>query len=203
MADHPAQPPRALAPAEPPTRVLDQPPLPPPARSLWSYLLLLVIVVLLAWLGFERLQRAQLPPPLIITIADTTPPTASFSENLPSSADGAIMSLVRGDCLTAAANFRTARRGSPEVGRLWVLEGAAFVCAGDAAEARDVLEEVTAATEVPPRQAWWYLAQACLMQGDIPCAVPALNQTILTDKRHRRKAEGQLRQLQAAQEQLQ
>ena len=186
----------------PPTPMIDQPPSPPQGSTLRSVLPLVIVLALLGWLGWERLQRAQQPPALVVSLADATPPAASFSEKLPATADGGIMSLARGDCHTAAANFRTARRGAPDHARLWVLEGAAFICAGQPDEARDVLDEV-AATDAPPRQVWWYLAQACLMQGDTTCAALKLNRAILEDKRHRRQAQGQLRQLQVALDQLQ
>lgn len=198
MEDRSSQPP---TPPGPPARVLNQPPSPQPSSLLRTWLPLVGVLALVGWLGWERYQRSQQPEPLIVAIADTTPPPASFSEGLPPAADTAIMNLVRGDCQTAAAHFRTARRGAPETARLWVLEGAAFVCAGAPDEARDVLDAITA-SEAPPSQAWWFLAQACLMQGDTNCAIPALNETILVDKRHRRQAEGQLRQLQAALQQL-
>lgn len=173
----------------PPAVVLNQPPNPDPPRFTWQNLLWGGLIIgLLGWGSWERFQRSQQPEPLIVALADITAPTASFSDAFPSAADAAIMSLARGDCLSAAAAFRTARRGHSDMARLWVLEGASFVCAGQPDDARPVLEQILG-TDNPPRQGWWYLAQACLLQGDAECAHDALERSIAVDSRHRRQAE--------------
>ena len=186
-------------------RVLDQPPGPaPPGRSLWRSAVPLVAALLgLGWLvwGSGLWEQVRRPEPLLVALAETDAPRAFFDEGLPSSAEGGMMNLARGDCQTAAANFRTARRGAPEQARLWVLEGGAFVCAGLPAEARSVLEAAGEQQE-PSRLRWWYLAQACLMQGDAACAADALHHTIAEDPRHERRAEAQLARLRDIQLQL-
>ena len=181
--------------------MLRQPPSPPAGWTWRQGLALLALLAGAGWLLWTSIDRTSRPEPLLVAIAETDPPQVSFSDDLPAAADAGVMGLARGDCQTAAASFRTARRGAPEVARLWVLEGAALVCAGRPAEARDVLED-SAAQADPNRQVWWFLAQACLMEGDADCATISLNRVLLEDGRHRRRAEEQLARLRDAQLQL-
>lgn len=185
----------------PAASVLNQPPGPSQDGFGWfGAVVLLAIAGGLLWTVFGRQLSSQTPNPMLASIAETGVPTTSFSEELPASANNAMMSLVRGDCQTASAQFRTARRGMPGLKRLGVMEGASLICAGAADEARDTLELI-ATDDAPPQQVWWYLAQSCLLQADADCAQVALNQSILVDRRHRRQAEQQLRQLQSIQAQ--
>lgn len=184
---------------QPAAAVLNQPPITSKDRSgLFGAIVLASIAGVLLWANVGRKMTSSPPDPRIATLAVVEVPSTRFSEELPSAANSAMMSLVRGDCQSAAAQFRTARRGMPEVSRLGVMEGAAFLCAGSSDEARNILEQL-AADEAPPRQVWWYLAQVCLLQADADCAQISLNQSILVDRQHHQQAEQQLRQLQSIQ----
>ncbi len=159
-----------------------QPPGPPtgPWPLVRAAIPLVLILGALGWVLWDRERAAA--------------PRVEFSDTLPESAEAGMMDLARGDCQTASAHFKTAARRNPDQPRIRVLQGASHLCAGDAAEALDVLQPLADLPTAPP-QMWWYLAQACLIQGDTDCALEALEQAMEKDPRHREGARRQQRQL--------
>ena len=172
-----------------------QPPDPPPGP--WPLLraaIPLVVIIGGAVWGLRMRHVASTPSPYV-DIAVTAVPRVEFSDSLPESAELAMMDLARGDCQTAAAHFRTAGRRNPDHSKIRVMEGASFLCAGDSREALEVLQPLADVPE-PSGQLWWYLAQACLLEGDVECALDALERAEEGAVRYRERAQKQHRQLQ-------
>ncbi|MDG1480477.1 MAG: hypothetical protein P8R54_12840 [Myxococcota bacterium] len=172
-----------------------QPPDPPsgPWPLLRAAIPLVVIIVGAVW-SLQGRHAASTPSPYA-DIAITAAPRVEFSDSLPESAEIGMMDLARGDCQTAAAHFRTAGRRNPDHAKIRVMEGASFLCAGDSREAREVLLPLADAPE-PSGQLWWYLAQACLLEGDVECALDSLKRAEGGSIRYRERAQKQHRQLQ-------
>lgn len=171
-----------------------QPPDPPsgPWPLLRAAIPLAVVIGGAVW-GLRARHVASTPSPYA-DIAVTAAPRVEFSDSLPESAEIGMMDLARGDCQTAAAHFRTAGRRNPGHAKIRVMEGASFLCAGDAREAREVLQPLAEGPE-PSGQLWWYLAQACLLEGDAECALDALERAEEGAVRYRERAQKQHRQL--------
>ena len=171
-----------------------QPPGPPPGPwpLLRAALPLLAIAGFAGWMVWGEDPKQSDSP--YASIAVLTPPRVEFSESLPEAAETGMMDLARGDCQTAAAHFRTAGRRNPDQSKIRMLEGASLLCAGDASAAHGVLEPLSE-LNAPPALMWWYLAQACLVTGDVGCALDALEASAEVDPRHRERARRQQRQL--------
>lgn len=143
----------------------------------------------LLWWAFAR--RAPTVDPAardaFAALAIRTPPTLPAGVDLGPEAVEAERALAEGDCPTAAARLRTARRRDPTRAALWVLEGAAQVCAGDGLAAREALEGLPE-TVTPPADTTWYLAQALLLSGDGRAALEALSEVQEVDPAHSAQA---------------
>ncbi|MFT5680038.1 MAG: putative Zn-dependent protease [Myxococcota bacterium] len=153
----------------------------------------MLIAGVAAWMLWERKEANTVSP--YASLAVVASPRVEFSGSLPESAEAGMMDLARGDCQTAAAHFRTAGRRNPNQTRIRVLEGASFLCAGDSKEAVEVLKPL-ADNPDPSGELWWFLAQACLLEGDASCAMDALTTAEQSGPRYRERASRQKRQLQ-------
>ena len=171
-----------------------QPPDPDPGKGpmIRAAIPLVIVLGLIVWVLSDREEGAISSPYADMAIVKA--PRVTFSDSLPESAESGMMDLARGDCQTAAAHFRTAARRNPDQPKVRMLEGASWLCAGNAGEARQVLEPLSEDPKAPP-QTWWYLAQACLLRADADCAALALGKTVELDPRHRESAKRQKRQL--------
>ena len=171
-----------------------QPPGPPPGPwpLIRAAIPMLVAAGFFAWLLWDKESEVSTSP--YASIAVINPPRVEFSESLPEAAETGMMDLARGDCQTAAAHFRTARRRNPDQQKIRMLEGASLLCADKPYEAHKVLHPLSEQSS-PPALMWWYLAQACLLTGDVSCALEALETSAEVDPRHRDRARRQQRQL--------
>jgi glutaredoxin len=134
------------------------------------------------------------PIPALSALADQTPPEVARISDLPPEVQFAVSDLAKGDCRTAAGRVRSARNKRPDEPRLFLIEGAAFVCAGDASKALGVFDDLDAllADAAPPRAVHWYRAQAHLLKGEGALAVALLELAITHDPKHREAAQAQL-----------
>lgn len=193
------------SPARPPVSdrriaALDDKPMPSGARHRWLGLIpILVITAVLIWYGRTRRTAGQPVDPEVALLADRSVPPAPSAGSLPADARAGIIDLERDDCRSAGAHFRTARRDHPEVARLYLLEGASFVCAGDgrrAIEAFDALSAMGANRDSAGlAHLDWWRAQALLLQGRGRDALLALNSVMIFDARYRAQAAEQVRRL--------
>ncbi len=137
----------------------------------------------------------------VAALADRSPPGIRKLDRLPAEVQPAVGDFARGQCRTAAGRFHAAHATHPEVLDLYVLEGASFVCAGDARRALRAFRELDAARgpdgPPEPRQAAWYRAQARLLDGDARGALVDLRQAEVQDARHREQAAEQADRLTA------
>ena len=159
---------------------------------------LLVLLALGAWYAWSRHQDALHAAvlPQVAALANRTPPALVRGEKAPAYVEDAMRDLARGDCLQAAARFRTARRQHPDDRRVWVLEGASFVCAGDGAAALQPLDIVAREGEPTPA-IHWYRAQALLLEGRAADALELLEKVAASDNPHRAAAKPQIDQIRA------
>ena len=91
----------------------------------------------------------------------------------------------------------------PDEARLYMLEGASFVCAADGRRALLSFEDLERAVEERglkrPRQVPWYRAQAQLLVGDAEAALESLSEVDRVDARHRLAARKQAREIETSQ----
>jgi hypothetical protein len=149
--------------------------------SPWTAWPLFVVLGAFLWLGWTQRggELSLRVDDRLPRLVDRTPPLAPPASSLPAGAKDAIRDLKRGDCHSASARLRTTRRKRPEHVALRLLEGAAFVCAGNGAEALDAvrpLEGQVAGGEVP-----WTLARAHLLLGQPEPARRHLAQVLRVD----------------------
>lgn len=165
----------AKAPAARPFRPAARPVEKPSSGGLRALLPLIVLGgAALWWWSSRRQEKLEgTVDPGIAALADRTPPSVGANEAVPEYAQAGVTALQVGDCRSAAARFRTARRAHAEDRRLWVLEGGSFVCAGDGAAARQTLDVLAADPEATPA-ALWFHAQALLLTGNVGLALEAL-----------------------------
>jgi len=130
-------------------------------------------------------------------VADRTPPTVRKTSSLPEGTDAAIDAMVSGDCITAAGLLRGIRRSSPDVPRLYTLEGAAWLCAGDGRKGIQVMNELESRGLELPRSFHWTRGQLHLLEGDGHAAFLDLSEAQLRDPNHREQAGAQLGRIQA------
>lgn len=144
--------------------------------SLWTGVIPLVVLAGLGWyvLRDKVNAPAAAAASAYAALADRSVPPSGLLGDATRAAGDAVTDLERGDCRTAAAHLRTARRRAPELARLWLVEGAAFVCAGDGPSAAAALDAVMKGTAARPPEAAWYQAQAALLMGDPTKALDAL-----------------------------
>lgn len=142
------------------------------------------------WYNERQKEQAVQNIPAIAAFADRTAPTVGADEEIPTYIEEAVRNLRDGDCRTAAARFRVARRGHPAERRLWLLEGASWVCAGEGREALAALDPLSRDAARPPLTDW-YRAQALLLSGNAAAAVSALDAVSNTDSRRATQAREQ------------
>jgi glutaredoxin len=148
--------------------------------------------------GTER--QNDTPVAGLAALADRSPPEVARIEELPGTVQQVVADFGAGDCRTAAGRMRGIVRENPENTRLQLLEGASWVCAGNGSKALKTLEPLSK-TEISasrPRQVWWFLAQAYLLEGDGRSAMEALSRAQQEDPAHRGRANAQLDQVKAA-----
>lgn len=120
----------------------------------------------------EEVHKQKIPE--LAALADRTAPDVGANEKIPVYANEAVRDLRDGDCRTAAARFRSARRTHPSERHMWLLEGASWVCAGEGAEALAALDPLARDAARPPGTDW-YRAQALLLTGEVAAALDALD----------------------------
>jgi|GEM_PF-3195717 len=135
----------------------------------------------------------------VAELADRSPPEVARLEDLPAAVQQVVADFGSGDCRTAAGRLRGIVRAHPDQPRLELLEGAAWVCAGNGSKAVKILEPLTEleVAQKRPRQVWWYLAQGHLLQGQATEALENLARAQQEDPRHRSRAEAQAKQVKA------
>jgi len=125
----------------------------------------------------------------VALLADLSPPSVARLSDLPSETQLALRELSMGDCGSAAGRLRELRENFPDEARLYLLEGASFVCNGDGRRALVTFDELERAVEERglkrPRQLPWYRAQAQLLEGDSEAALESLGEVDRVDSRHR------------------
>lgn len=128
--------------------------------------------------------------PALAALADRSPPEVGRLRDLPSEVQFAVADLAAGDCRTGAGRLRSARGQQPDSARLYVLEGAAFVCAGDANKALGVFSALDSMLngQPPPNGAYWFRAQAHLLRGEGNAALKYLSDAEVHDPKHRKEA---------------
>lgn len=172
-----------------------------PPRSSWTRALLPLLVLggTGAWWvsSQRRAERLATVDPSVAALADRAAPPVGAAATLPEYARAGASLLAAGDCRTAGARFRAARRSQPEDRRLWLLEGGSFVCAGDGAAALQSLELLARDREATP-EARWYHAQALLLTGSAGRAAEALEELSGGDDPYAQRAREQLEQVRAA-----
>lgn len=173
-----------------------------PARSGISFWTGVLPLAFLAGLGWYVLrEKANAPAAAAASayasLADRSVPPVGLLGDATKAAGDAVTDLERGDCRTAAAHLRTARRRTPEQARLWLAEGAAFVCAGDAASALAALESVMKGVSGRPPETAWYLAQAALLSGDPARALEALDVAAAAEPRRKKAIQALEQQIRA------
>ena len=140
------------------------------------------VVGLLIWWGANRGEdrRLETADSRFAKLVDRTPPAPLHPADLPSEARDALRDLRRGDCTSASARLRSARRKHPGHTDLRMLEGETFVCVGDGAEALDAV--VGLQGQVPPGALSWTLARAHLLMGQPEAAKGHLGKVIKYDQ---------------------
>lgn len=147
-----------------------------------------VMVVLILWWGWAQRggEIVYSTDTRFASLVDRTAPMPPPPSTLPAGALDAIHDLRKGDCFTASSRLRTARRRLPTHVELRLLEGAAFVCAGDGEEALDAVE--TLEGQVMGGEVPWTLARAHLLLGHPEPARLYLRQVVAVDMRLRARA---------------
>ncbi len=177
-------------------------PAPPKPRRAWLLALpVLVLVGLGLWLARAPESPVSRGPVAgLAELADRSPPEVARLGDLPSEVQFAVADLSRGDCKTAAGRFRSARGRAPKELRLFLLEGASFICANEGSKALKVFAELEAELpegQEPPRALHWYKAQAHLLQGEADPALAQLQQAAIHDAGHRKAADEQISRVRA------
>lgn len=126
----------------------------------------------------------------VSVLADRSAPEVGRLEELPDAMQQVVADFGSGDCRTGAGRMRGIVRANPGMVRLEVLEGAAWVCAGNGPKAEKILKPISERdiSDQRPRAVWWYLAQAYLLQGRVEEAQAALGRAQQEDPRHREHA---------------
>jgi len=138
------------------------------------------LVCLLTWWGWNRGEDKVLEVDRsLASLVDRTAPTPPPPSTVPPEARDALRDLRRGDCVSASARLRVARRRSPHHVEVQLLEGASFVCAGNGAKALDAvapLEGVIGGGTVP-----WIQGRAHLLLGQAEPAREYLRKVVKLD----------------------
>ena len=148
-----------------------------------------LLVGLLFWWGAHRGDDvvAEESDNRFARLVDRTPPAPLHPSALPTEARDALRDLRRGDCTSASARLRSARRKNPGHTALRMLEGGAFVCVGDGAEALDAV--VGLQGQVSPGELSWTLARAHLLLGQPEAAKGHLGKVIKYDSELKGRAQ--------------
>ncbi len=166
-------------------------------RLLFPVFVLLAAMAGLWWVTSGSEQMEAQADARYRKIADRNPPTVRRVSALPDGADSAVDALVSGDCITAAGLLRGIRRRSPDVARLYTLEGAAWLCAGNGQKGIAVLDELEARGGELPRSFHWTRGQLHLLEGDGHAALLDLTEAQLRDPTHRDQAGAQIGRIRA------
>jgi hypothetical protein len=162
--------------------------------NVWEAWPILMVVVLFGGWFWGTLDIHVAPSVLkSAELVDRTPPIRPTWNHPPRGVEDVLRDLSRGDCWTASARLRGLRKSAVDADELRVLEGAAFVCAGNgkaAARAVDPLVELDFNGE-----ATWIRANAALLSGDVDEARLLLEQAVERDTDKRRAAEALLDRL--------
>jgi predicted Zn-dependent protease len=130
-------------------------------------------------------------------LAVRDPPALPTGAGMPSDLSLVGADLKNNDCRTAAGRARQLRLANPSIGALQLLEGAAFVCAGDGAKAIKALEGARSEPSAPGR-AEWLRAQAFLLEGRGAEAIAALKAAQAAAPDEATRVRGQLQQVEGA-----
>lgn len=175
-----------------------------PRTSAWRIWLPLVVVIVLAVVVVRSQTEdssgaSSARDPRLRELADRSPPEVMRIEEMPAGVQLVVGDFGTGDCRTAAGRIRGLIRENPDDDRLKALEVGAWVCAGDGRKALSSLDDlgIDDPTKRPPRQVWWFKAQAHLLEGDGDLALTALSKAELEDPRHRGRAGAQADQIRA------
>jgi hypothetical protein len=138
------------------------------------------------------------PVAAVSKVADRSPPEVARIEDLPPAVQQVVADFGSGDCRTGAGRLRGIVRANPDQPRLELLEGAAWVCAGNGSKAVKILGPLSEleVAQKRPRQVWWYLAQGLLLQGYGKEAIAMLKRAQQEDPRHRDRARAQADEIQ-------
>lgn len=178
-----------------PARVLPDPE-PEPRRAWVGFAVLTAgIAALGVWLalGGDAPVLPSARNPALAELADRSAPDVGRLRDLPGEVQFAVADLASGDCRTAAARMRAARSQQPDAARLYVLEAASQICAGDGKSALAALADMDSMLDGqrPPKASHWYRAQAHLLRGEGTQALAALGETVAHDPKHRKEADQQ------------
>jgi hypothetical protein len=173
-------------------------------RRLLSVWLLVAVAAIALWLVSTRetpIDSAELEG--VARLADLSPPPIQRLSELPRETQVALQELSQGQCHSAATRLRGLREAHPDEPRLYLLEGASFVCAADGRRALISFDELERAVEdrglKRPRQIPWYRAQAHLLEGDVDGALKSLEEVERVDAQHRSAARKLSRDIEASQ----
>jgi len=171
-----------------------------PAR-IWLPLVAVAVVGGAALWAFSS-ERDEVPSGPVIgvaKVADRSAPEIARLEDLPAAVQQVVADFGSGDCRTGAGRLRGIVRSNPGEPRLELLEGAAWVCAGNGSKAVKILRPLSEleVAQRRPRQVWWYLAQGLLLQGYGKEAIDMLKRAQQEDPRHRDRARTQAEEIQA------
>lgn len=173
---------------------------PEPSRGALSVVLPVLGVVVVVggiwWWSRGGPEAQALSTREVASLAVREAPRLRDPSGLPEQALLASQSLANGDCVTAAGRFKAAAREAPEA-RLYLLEGASWVCAGRGDRALEAFAALEALGEEPPRTLPWYRAQAWLLVGKDAEAIEDLTRAQLEDPKHRDQAAALTRAVQS------
>jgi len=152
-----------------------------------------VLVLVGSW--FWGSLEVQLGPTVLESaeLVDRTPPKRPLWTHPPRGVDDVLSDLADGDCWTASARLRGLRKSAVDADELRVLEGAAFVCAGNGKAAALAVDPLVALDF--NGQATWIRANAALLVGEVELAQLLLKQVIERDTDLSRSAEALLQRI--------
>ena len=157
----------------------------------WPLLFLLWLGTYWGWASCA--DEVEAPVEGAVALVDRTPPKAPVWKKPPKGVEDVLKDLRRGDCWTASARLRGLRKAHEESRELRVLEGEAFVCAGDGPAAASAIEPLL---DTDFRgDALWVAANAALLRGSITDAQRYLQRMIDRDADRRRDAEALMRRI--------